>query len=58
MASINCRVSSIDHEAEGTSLVTQEDRCRKYAAEHAYLVDEAHVYREVYTGTELWSART
>jgi site-specific DNA recombinase len=53
-AAIYCRVSTVGQEAEGTSLVTQEEFCQKYAAEHGYLVDEAHVYRDVYTGTELW----
>jgi site-specific DNA recombinase len=53
-AAIYCRVSTAGQEADGTSLVTQEEHCRTYAAEHDYLVDEAHVYRDVYTGTELW----
>ena len=53
-ASIYCRVSTVGQEAEGTSLVTQEEFCWKYAAEHGYVVDEAHIYRDVYTGTELW----
>src|SRR5262245_22074077 len=53
-AAIYCRVSTAGQEAEGTSLVTQEEQCRTYAAEQGYAVDEAHVYRDVYTGTELW----
>jgi site-specific DNA recombinase len=53
-AAIYCRVSTVGQEEEGTSLVTQEEHCRKYAAAHGYLVDDAQVYREVYTGAELW----
>jgi len=53
-AAIYCRVSTVGQEEEGTSLGTQEEYCRKYAAEHGYQFDEAHVYRDVYTGTELW----
>jgi len=54
VAAIYCRVSTVNQEEEGTSLATQEERCRTYASAHGYLVDEAHVYRDVYTGTELW----
>ena len=53
-AAIYVRVSSAQQEEDGTSLATQEARCRKYAADHGYTVDEAHVYREVHTGAELW----
>lgn len=53
-AAIYVRVSTRDQEQEGTSLATQEERCRAYAAEHGYQVDESHVYREVFTGAELW----
>ncbi len=53
-AAIYCRVSTPGQEQEGTSLQTQEEACRKYAAEHGFTIDEAHVYREVHTGTELW----
>ncbi len=53
-AAIYCRVSTAGQEEEGTSLATQEARCRQYAIEHGYVVDEVHVYREVHTGTELW----
>jgi site-specific DNA recombinase len=35
-----------------TSLDTQEAACRAYAAEHGY--DVVQVFREVYTGVELW----
>ncbi len=51
---IYCRVSTRGQEDDGTSLETQEAHCRRYAAEHGLMVDEAHVYREVHTGTELW----
>ncbi len=51
---IYVRVSSASQEEDGTSLVTQEGRCRTYASEQFYEVDESHVYREVHTGTELW----
>jgi len=50
-AAIYIRVSTTGQE-DGFSLDTQEDRCRTYAAEHGYEVSE--VYREVYTGVELW----
>ena len=53
-AAIYVRVSTAGQDGDGTSLATQEAACRKYAAEHGYAVDEAHVYREVHTGTELW----
>jgi predicted site-specific integrase-resolvase len=54
LAALYCRVSTSGQEEDGTSLDTQEARCRHYATEQGYLLDEAHVYREVYTGTELW----
>lgn len=47
-------MSTVGQEEDGTSLVTQEAHCRQYAGAHGYLVDETQVYREVYTGTELW----
>lgn len=53
-AAIYCRVSTGAQEAEGTSLASQEAACRRYASEHGYTVAEAHVYREVHTGAELW----
>ena len=51
-AAIYCRVSTDKQEEDGTSLATQEQRCRQYAAEKGYQV--AEVYRDVHTGTELW----
>ena len=56
-AAIYARVSTAGQEEDGTSLETQEAACRRYAAEHGYIVDEAHVYREIHTGTELWERR-
>ena len=54
LAALYCRVSTSGQEEDGTSLDTQEARCRHYAATQRYLIDDAHIYREVYTGTELW----
>ena len=53
-AAIYVRVSSHAQEEEGTSLGTQEARCRAHAEQHRYCVAEACIYREVHTGTELW----
>src|SRR5437762_381222 len=50
-AALYVRVSTDKQEAN-YSLPTQEERCRAYAAEQGYRV--AEVYRETYTGTELW----
>lgn len=52
-AAIYCRVSTPGQEEDGTSLQTQEERCRAYIAEHGYALDEAHVYRDVHSGAEL-----
>src|SRR4029453_17613634 len=51
---IYCRVSTVSQEEEGTSLDTQEARCRQYAIAKGYQIDEQHVYRETYSGAELW----
>lgn len=53
-AAIYCRVSTGAQETEGTSLDSQEEQSRCYAAQQGYTVAEEHVYREVFTGTELW----
>ena len=53
-AAIYCRVSTPGQEEEGTSLETQEARCRAYAAEHGYTLSEDHVYRDVHSGAELY----
>jgi DNA invertase Pin-like site-specific DNA recombinase len=46
--------SDKDEKEQETSLDTQLTAGRAYAAEHGYVVDEQHVYREVHTGVELW----
>ena len=51
---IYCRVSTVAQEEESTSLDTQEARCRQYAIAKGYQIDEQHVYRETYSGAELW----
>ena len=56
-AAIYTRVSTGLQEQEGTSLETQEQRCRSYAEEKGYSVDEGLVLREVHSGTELWERR-
>lgn len=48
---IYCRVSSAGQE-DNSSLETQEDRCRTYAAEQGWNV--TNVFREVHTGSELF----
>jgi site-specific DNA recombinase len=53
-AAVYPRVSTGPQEQDGTSLATQEERCRQYAAARGYAVAEVHVYREVHTGAELW----
>jgi len=50
-AVVYCRVSTPGQE-DGTSLDTQEERCRAYAQERGLVV--TGVYREVYTGAELF----
>src|SRR5215212_8442661 len=52
-AAIYCRVSTSKQE-DGTSLDTQEQRCRAHAAELGYTVVETMVVREVYSGAELF----
>jgi len=56
-AAIYVRVSTTSQEVDGTSLVSQEDYCRKFAAEQGYQVGDEHIYREVHTGSELWERR-
>ncbi len=56
-AAIYTRVSTAGQEEDGSSLGTQEARCRQYAAERGYTVEEAHVYRETHSGLELWQRR-
>lgn len=45
---IYCRVSTNTQEEDGSSLVTQGDRCRAYAAERGYVI--VAVYAEVWSG--------
>ena len=52
-AAIYVRVSSAHQEQDGTSLESQEERCRNDAAERGLTVDETNVYREVYSGAVL-----
>jgi len=49
-AAIYCRVSSIHQGEDGTSLDTQEKRCRDYCAAHMYEV--VLVQRDMYTGAK------
>src|SRR5688572_7295320 len=53
-AAIYVRVSTSAQEEDGTSLDTQEQRCRAYALAYGYAIDEQHVYRETFSGIELW----
>ncbi len=53
-AALYVRVSTSKQENEGTSLSSQEEHCRQYAAEKGYTVDEREIYSEVFTGLELW----
>lgn len=54
-AAIYCRVSTPGQEQEGTSLQTQDEACRKYAAEHGYRLSA--VFKEAHTGSELHTRR-
>src|SRR5262245_28114134 len=54
LAGIYVRVSTPGQEEAGTSLDTQEERCRDFAAGHGYTVDETAIFREVFTGANLW----
>lgn len=53
-AAVYVRVSSPGQEEDGTSLGTQEAACRHYAADQGLTLETAQVYREVFSGTELW----
>src|SRR4051812_38204637 len=48
------KAASAEDPKQETSLDTQLARCREHAAAHGYVVHDAHIYREVYTGVELW----
>lgn len=49
--SIYCRVSTAGQE-DNSSMATQEQRCRDFAADQGWIV--ANVFREVHTGSELF----
>ena len=51
-AAIYLRVSTTKQDAEGTSLQTQEETCRAYAAEHDYEV--VGVFTDVYSGEDIF----
>lgn len=49
-AALYCRVSSNQQEEDGTSLSTQEERCRAFAEARGY--DVTGVYRDTHTGVQ------
>jgi site-specific DNA recombinase len=51
-AAIYARVSTDKQEEDGTSLVTQVQKCLEYCWRKGYVVAEIHIYREVWTGAE------
>lgn len=51
-AIIYARVSTSGQERDGSSLETQEERCREYAAAQGWAVVET--FRETYSGASLW----
>jgi len=53
-AAVYVRVSTARQEEEGTSLGSQEAACRAHCDAKGWKVSEGHVYREVYSGAELW----
>src|SRR5688572_21684015 len=55
-AAIYVRVSSQQQEREGTSLETQEAACRRFCDERGFVLTE-DVYREVFSGQQLWERR-
>jgi site-specific DNA recombinase len=52
-AAIYIRVST-EGQRENYSPETQEKACRSYCEQRGYEIDEAHVYREVFSGTRLY----
>src|SRR5688500_3448406 len=54
-AGIYCRVSSRQQQ-EGTSLDTQEERCRAYAREAGYTI--IGIWTDIHTGAELYERRS
>ncbi len=53
-AALYCRVSTDRQEWDGTSLDTQEESCRAYAARHGFAISAEHVYLEKHSGVDLW----
>jgi site-specific DNA recombinase len=53
-AAIYMRVSTSGQEESGSSLDTQESACRTFATEHGCTISPAHIYRETFSGIELW----
>ncbi len=49
---IYCRVSTEEQGDNNTSLATQEERCRQWAADHGHEVVERHVVRERKSGMD------
>src|SRR5437868_22360 len=45
-AAVYCRVSSLRQAEEGLSLPEQEKRCRDFAAQRGWDLDDRHVYTE------------
>ena len=54
VTALYARVSTLNQAEEGSSLGTQELACREYAISQGFAVSEAHVFREVYSGAELY----
>ncbi|NQT72017.1 MAG: recombinase family protein [Chloroflexi bacterium] len=52
-AAIYCRVSTLDQEQEGTSLLSQREACEKFAKEHGYDVPDGFCFIETYSGLSL-----
>src|SRR5215212_10420337 len=48
------RVSTERQEDEGSSLATQEAACRRFALDQGGSVNDRHIYRETFSGAELW----
>jgi site-specific DNA recombinase len=53
-AALYLRVSTVGQEQDGSSLDTQEAAGRRHADSLDATIDEVHVYREVYSGVQLW----
>lgn len=51
-AAIYVRVSTDRQEENGTSLDTQEEKCLEYCSARKYRVNQKHIYKDVWTGTE------